>query len=95
MKEALSYICRGGIDVTLQKILDRSGITWEEQKEVLKQLQEQVNEQSGKELREQKSDCFKDLSEYMENPEKVIPYAKLEVVRELLEKCTYFLNCVE
>ena len=54
-----------------------------------------MNEQSGKELREQKSDCFKDLSEYMENPEKVIPYAKLEVVRELLEKCTYFLNCVE
>lgn len=95
MKEALSYICRGGIDVTLQKILDRSGITWEEQKEVLKQLQEQANEQSGKESRERKSDCFKDLSEFMENPEKVIPYAKLEVVRELLEKCTYFLNCVE
>ena len=29
MEEALSYICRGGIDVTLQKILDRSGLTWE------------------------------------------------------------------
>ena len=39
MEEALSYICRGGIDVTLQKILDRSGLTWEEQKNVRTQLE--------------------------------------------------------
>lgn len=38
MEEALEYICRGGIDDTIVKILVRSGISEEEQREVLKQL---------------------------------------------------------
>lgn len=39
MEEALEYICRGGIDVTLRKILLRSGITEEEQNEVIQKLE--------------------------------------------------------
>lgn len=35
MEEALSYICRGGIDVTLKKIFDRSGLTVSERYQVL------------------------------------------------------------
>ena len=35
---ALEYICRGGIDVTMQKILNRAGLTQEEQEIVLKDL---------------------------------------------------------
>lgn len=38
MEDALSYICRGGIDVTLEKILKRSGIAGEEQREVIHRL---------------------------------------------------------
>lgn len=75
MEEALSYICRGGIDVTLQKILDRSGITWEEQKNVLKQLELP--------------------RDFLEDPDAVIPYAKLGEIRDALRKCTYFFQCVE
>lgn len=35
MEEAMEYICRGGIDVTLEKIFDRSGITCSEREQVL------------------------------------------------------------
>ncbi len=35
MDEALAYICRGGIDVTIMKILDRAGIGTEKRTEVL------------------------------------------------------------
>lgn len=38
MNEAMEYICRGGIDVTMQKILKRSGISEEEQQRVLEIL---------------------------------------------------------
>lgn len=38
MDEAMEYICRGGIDVTIQKILKRSGITREEQEKSLELL---------------------------------------------------------
>lgn len=75
MEEALSYICRGGIDVTLQKILDRSGLTWEEQKNVRTQLELP--------------------HEFLEDPDAVIPYAKLGEIRRALQKCSYFLQCVE
>lgn len=34
MEEAMEYICRGGMDVTLKKIFDRSGLTGEERKQV-------------------------------------------------------------
>lgn len=78
-KEALSYICRGGIDVTLQKIFDRSGITWEEQKKVLEQLLG-LEEGSG---------------EYSKILSEVIPYSKLGEVRKALETCTYFWKCVD
>ena len=74
MEEALSYI-RGGIDVTLQKILDRSGLTWEEQKNVRTQLELP--------------------HEFLEAPDAVIPYAKLGEIRRALQKCSYFLQCVE
>lgn len=36
MAEAMDYICRGGIDVTLQKIFERAGLGKTEQKEVLR-----------------------------------------------------------
>lgn len=35
---ALSYVCRGGIDVTLLKILDRAGLTQEEKEQVIQEL---------------------------------------------------------
>ncbi len=38
MSEAMDYICRGGIDVTLGKILKRAALTGQEQKEVLEQI---------------------------------------------------------
>lgn len=38
MDDAMEYICRGGIDVTMQKLLKRSGISKEEQEETLKIL---------------------------------------------------------
>lgn len=38
MDGAMGYICRGGIDVTMQKILKRSGISEEEQEKVLEIL---------------------------------------------------------
>lgn len=69
-EEALEYICRGGIDVTMKNILERSGITEEEQKEVLRMLQLPFGEQD------------------------VIPYAELQKIREKLENCRYFLDCM-
>lgn len=37
-KAALDYICRGGIDVTLTKILNRAGLTKDESEEIIKYL---------------------------------------------------------
>lgn len=37
-EQALSYVCRGGIDVTLEKILRRAGLTEEERQEVIQCL---------------------------------------------------------
>ena len=34
MEEGLEYVCRGGIDVTLNKILDRAGLTYQEKDQV-------------------------------------------------------------
>lgn len=39
MEDAMDYICRGGIDVTRRKILERSGIGNEEQSEILDLLE--------------------------------------------------------
>ncbi len=39
MAEAMEYVCRGGIDVTLKKIFDRTGITCSERKQVLEDLE--------------------------------------------------------
>lgn len=36
---ALEYICRGGIDVTMEKILNRAGLEEEEQRQVMENLQ--------------------------------------------------------
>ncbi len=38
MNEALDYICRGGIDVTMDKILNRAGLSKEQKEKVLKEL---------------------------------------------------------
>lgn len=38
MEEAMDYICRGGIDVSLIKILDRAGLDDEEKKKVIRLL---------------------------------------------------------
>lgn len=38
MEEAMDYICRGGIDVTMKKILNRAGLTSREQSEILDQI---------------------------------------------------------
>ena len=37
-EEALDYVCRGGIDVTMDKILSRAGLTEEEKREVFRRL---------------------------------------------------------
>lgn len=46
MEEALEYVCRGGIDVTLDKILERAGLTCQEKEHTLALL-------SGSEKRRQ------------------------------------------
>lgn len=38
MNEAMDYICRGGIDVTMKKILNRAGLSPEEQEQILDML---------------------------------------------------------
>ena len=42
-EEALDYICRGGIDVNMEKILDRAGLKENEKAQVLKDLKEKQN----------------------------------------------------
>lgn len=69
--EAMDYICRGGIDVNLAKILDRAGINEEEKEKTIKYLH---MEGKGKDI---------------------IPYAKLEKVRQKLECCHEFIAAIE
>lgn len=70
MEDALEYICRGGIDVNLDKILNRGGLEEREKKHVLKEV-------------------FKGR-----DAEESIPYAELTSVREKLENCNFFMECV-
>lgn len=72
---ALDYICRGGIDITLTKILSRAGLTKDETKEILNQLDLSSLENNIipykklSEIRLQLSKCKKFL-EYMDTHSK-------------------------
>ena len=77
--EALEYICRGGIDLSMDRILNRGALDEQEKQKVLEMLNEefQRNSQAAFQMNEN------------------IPYAKLEQIRQALEKNTYFRNCLE
>lgn len=73
-EEALDYICRGGIDITVRKILDRAGLTEEEKKETLAEINEALRKQGHK-------TCGLDDS---------VAYAELGEIRRSLEQSSRF-----
>lgn len=77
--EALEYICRGGIDLTMDRILNRGALEEQEKQNVLELLNEE----------------FQRNSQTMFQMQENIPYAKLEQIRQALEKNVYFRNCLE
>lgn len=77
--EALEYICRGGIDLTMDRILNRGALEEQEKQNVLEMLNEE----------------FQRNSQTMFQMQENIPYAKLEQIRQALEKNVYFRNCLE
>lgn len=77
--EALEYICRGGIDLTMDRILNRGALEEQEKQNVLEMLNEEFQRNSQTMFRMQEN----------------IPYAKLEQIRQALEKNVYFRNCLE
>lgn len=77
--EALEYICRGGIDLTMDRILNRGALEEQEKQNVLEMLNEEFQRNSQTMFRMQEN----------------IPYAKLEQIRQALEKNIYFRNCLE
>ena len=76
--EALEYICRGGIDLTMDRILNRGALEEQEKQNVLEMLNEEFQRNSQTMFRMQEN----------------IPYAKLEQIRQALEKNIYFRNCI-
>ena len=77
--EALEYICRGGIDLTMDRILNRGALEEQEKQNVLEMLNEEFQKNAQATFQMQEN----------------IPYAKLEQIRQALEKNVYFRNCLE
>ena len=77
--EALEYICRGGIDLTIDRILNRGALDEQEKQNVLEMLNEEFQRNAQATFQMQEN----------------IPYAKLEQIRQALEKNVYFRNCLE
>lgn len=69
-EDAMEYVCRGGIDVTMRKVLNRAGLDEEEKERVLQDLK-----------REFALPCQMD---------DLIPYAKMQEIRSMLEACESF-----
>ncbi|MCC8152598.1 MAG: hypothetical protein LIO96_14470 [Lachnospiraceae bacterium] len=84
-EEALDYICRGGIDVTMDKILSRAGLTEKEKRAVLEALGER-SKTSPQEGLERSGDGKKDR----EHPDDRIAYSMLPDIRERLRSCGGF-----
>ena len=76
---AMEYICRGGIDVTPRKILDRAGLTGEEKEEILSEANANFR---GKDHREYGID-------------EIVAYAELSGIREALEHIPKFWQLLE
>ncbi len=79
MEDALDYICRGGIDVTIEKILSRSGIGEEEKAKVIREIF-QAEEDQGVlpyarlgEIREKLRNCGRFMENTYENSRKAYP----------------------
>ncbi len=87
-EEALEYICRGGIDVTLTKVLNRAGLLEQEQERICGELKSTSFGQ--KLIGEQKED-----SEAVNFGGITIPYAMLEKLRDALRDNVYFMECME
>lgn len=71
MDAAMEYICRGGIDVTFRKILGRTGLSEEKKQASIDRLAAAAKAEI--------------IAPYVSDPDKVIPYANLGSIRELLQ----------
>ena len=76
---AMEYICRGGIDVTPRKILDRAGLTGEEKEEILSEVNAHFRRQDHREY----------------GIDEIVAYAELSGIREALEHIPKFWQLLE
>ena len=72
---ALEYICRGGIDVTMRKILNRAGFTENEKKEMFAEINEDLRRRGHKTY----------------GPDDPVAYAELGEIRQSLgQSCRFY-----
>lgn len=76
---ALEYICRGGIDVTMKRILDRTGLSEEEKQEVLTEVNEYFGRKNHKKYK-------------MDDP---VSHAELAAMREGLDQSAFFWEALD
>lgn len=76
---AMEYICRGGIDVTPRKILDRAGLDEEEKEKILAEMNAWFRENGCREY----------------EADQIVAYAELAGIREALEHTPEFLRMLE
>ncbi len=86
-EEALEYICRGGIDVTLTKVLNRAGLSEKEQERVAEELKQTP---FGLKLTGEAAD-HADQEDFAGI---TIPYAMLAQLRDTLRENEYFMECM-
>ena len=90
MQDAMEYICKGGIDVTRRKIVERSGIGKEEQREVLEILgysrnaDEIVPYARLGEIRKELEECETFQRYTQQNSQKNFPILKDYLIQEKL-----------
>lgn len=97
-QDAMEYICRGGIDVTRRKIIERSGIDRKKQQEILSILDyseiadEVVPYPMLKKIRRELEQCESFQEAVAENSRQEMPRLKQYLIQEgLLEKTSYAL----
>ncbi len=94
--EALEYICRGGIDVTLRKVLNRTGIAESEQNRVLDTLRcsefgESLLDCAAGQVHTQQLNQEAGGQDFADI---VIPYAMLARLRGDLKQDSFFMECL-
>lgn len=76
---ALEYICRGGIDVTVKRILERTGLSEEEKQEALAEVNAYFGRQDHKQYK-------------MEDP---VSHAELVSIREAMDQSAAFWQALD